>query len=59
MSDNNGNSAHSFTAVEEEFFRVGSDPNELAQREAFTDLDEGYQRPSLLRRLFNRKATQQ
>jgi hypothetical protein len=54
MSDATRNSAHAFTELEEEFFRAGSTPAELAKAESFSDLDEGYEQPSLWQRLFGR-----
>jgi hypothetical protein len=54
MSDSTRNSAHSFTELEEEFFRAGSTPEELAKSESFADLDAGNEQPSLWRRLFGR-----
>ena len=44
-----------FTDVEEEFFRAGAALSEAAApAESFEDLDVGYERPSLLDRLFSR-----
>jgi len=45
-----------FTDVEEAFFRAGETIAEPSAAESFDDLDEGYRRPSLLRRLFSRAA---
>lgn len=49
---------HAFTESEEAFFRAGDTLTDLAPvaAESFDDLDTGYQRPGLLRRLFSRAA---
>lgn len=50
-------SVPAFTDVEEEFFRAGDAVAHAAQSaESFDDLDVGYERPGLLRRLFSRAA---
>jgi hypothetical protein len=41
-----------FTETEEEFFRAGSAMSNEQPIESFSDLDEGYRRPSLWQRLF-------
>ena len=48
--------AHHFTEVEEAFFREGEREHEPVAAESFEDLDEGYERPSFLRRLLARLA---
>jgi len=45
-----------FTDAEEAFFRAGEEVATPSAAESFDDLDEGYERPSLLRRLFSRAA---
>ena len=47
-----------FTDAEEEFFRAGATVGEPEPVETFSDLEEGYRPPKLLRRLFGRPATQ-
>ena len=46
--------AHSYSEVEEEFFRAGAEPGHDEPVETFADLDEGYRPVSLWRRLFGR-----
>lgn len=54
MSDTTRSSGSGFTELEEEFFRAGASAAELVKAESFADLDEGFEQPSLLRRLFGR-----
>ena len=59
MGDSKRNSVPAFSLAEEEFFRAGTLQSESVESpETFVDLDEGYQPPSLWRRLFGRKPTQ-
>jgi len=51
MSDATRNSAPAFTELEEEFFRAGEALEQLGSR---ADLDDGYEPPSLWRRLLGR-----
>ena len=53
MSDTNRTGA-AFTAFEEEFFRVGSSPEELAKIESLSDLEESTEKTSMWQRLFRR-----
>jgi len=44
-----------FSAVEEAFFREGSQMETTEPLETFADLDEGFQRPSIWQRLLGKK----
>lgn len=44
-----------FSAQEEEFFQAGTLQAQVEPMESFEDLDVGYERPGLLRRLFGRR----
>ena len=56
MADSTRNSGQ-FSAVELAFFAAG-EGEKTEQVETFADLDEGFRRPSILRRLFSRKTTE-
>jgi hypothetical protein len=55
MSKASRDSVRSFSNAEEDFFRSGEQAEPVEPIENFTDLDEGYQRPTLWQRLFGKK----
>lgn len=44
-----------FSDQEEEFFQAGTVQAQVEAVESFDDLDAGYEKPGLLRRLFGRR----